>query len=353
MSDLLVLGIESSCDETAAAVIAGGRRVLSNVIASQVDLFTQYGGVVPEIASRKHLELILPVIKEALAEANVTIEQIDAIAVTHGPGLVGTLLVGLSAAKALAFAQEKPLIGVNHLQGHIYANWLVEWAPRPGFTPPPTAGVAPEFPLICLIVSGGHTDLVYMKDHGQMELLGRTRDDAAGEAFDKVARSCGLGYPGGPAVEKLARQGNPDNVPLPKVRTDDPYDFSFSGLKTAVLQYVHKLEQKGESLDEQGRADLAASFQRVVTTALVEKTVLAAQEKGVKQVIMAGGVASNGALRQAMGEALAPLGIRLGYPPPVLCTDNAAMIGAAGHYLFISGVRHGMDLNAVPSLGIL
>lgn len=339
MSDLLVLGIESSCDETAAAVIAGGRRVLSNVIASQVDLFTQYGGVVPEIASRKHLELILPVIKEALAEAKVTLEQIDAIAVTHGPGLVGALLVGLSAAKALAFAQEKPLIGVNHLQGHIYANFLVE--------------EEPQFPLVCLIVSGGHTDLVYMKDHGQMELLGRTRDDAAGEAFDKVARSCGLGYPGGPAVEKLARQGNPDNVSLPKVRTDDPYDFSFSGLKTAVLQYVHKLEQKGEVLDEQGRADLAASFQRVVTTALVERTVMAAQEKGVKQVIMAGGVASNGALRQAMGEALAPLGIRLGYPPPILCTDNAAMIGAAGHYLHVAGVRHGMDLNAVPSLGIL
>lgn len=335
MSDLLVLGIESSCDETAAAVIAGGRRVLSNVIASQVDLFTQYGGVVPEIASRKHLELILPVIKEALAEAKVTIEQIDAIAVTHGPGLVGALLVGLSAAKALAFAQEKPLIGVNHLQGHIYANFLVE--------------EPPQFPLVCLIVSGGHTDLVYMQDHGQMELLGRTRDDAAGEAFDKVARSCGLGYPGGPAVEKLARQGNPDAVVLPKVRTDDPYDFSFSGLKTAVLQYVQK---RGE-LDEQGRADLAASFQRAVTTALVEKTVLAAREKGVKQVIMAGGVASNGALRQAMAEACVPLGLRLGYPPPVLCTDNAAMIGAAGHYLFVSGVRHGLDLNAVPSLGIL
>lgn len=340
MSDeRLILGIESSCDETAAAVIAGGRRVLSNVIASQVDLFTQYGGVVPEIASRKHLELILPVIKQALAEAEVRLEQIDAIAVTHGPGLVGTLLVGLSAAKALAFAQGKPLIGVNHLQGHIYANWL---------TPEP-----PEFPLVCLIVSGGHTDLVYMKDHGQMELLGRTRDDAAGEAFDKVARSCGLGYPGGPAVERLARQGNPDNVPLPKVRTDDPYDFSFSGLKTAVLQYVHRQEQRGAPLDEQGRADLAASFQRVVTTALVEKTLLAAQERGVKQVIMAGGVAANGALRQAMAEALEAHGIRLGYPPPVLCTDNAAMIGAAGHYLYVAGVRHGMDLNAVPSLGIL
>jgi N6-L-threonylcarbamoyladenine synthase len=335
LSDVLILGIESSCDETAAAVVAGGRRVLSNVIASQVDLHKKYGGVVPEIASRKHLELILPTIREAVAKAGTTLAEIDAIAVTHGPGLVGALLVGLSAAKALAFALDKPLIGVNHLQGHIYANMLVE--------------EPPEFPLVCLIVSGGHTDLVYMREHGHMELLGRTRDDAAGEAFDKVARSCGLGYPGGPQVERLAKLGNPDAIPLPTARTEDPYDFSFSGLKTAVLQYV---QRRGE-LDEQGKADLAASFQRAVTTALMEKTVHAAREKGVRQVILAGGVAANGALRQVMAEGLAPYGIRLGYPPSVLCTDNAAMIAAAGHYLYASGVRHGLDLNAVPSLGLL
>lgn len=335
MAESLILGIESSCDETAAAVVAGGRKVLSNVIASQVDLHKKYGGVVPEIASRKHLEAVLPTIKEALAEAGVTMEQIDAIAVTHGPGLVGTLLVGLSAAKALAYALDKPLIGVNHLQGHIYANFLTD--------------AVPEYPLVCLIVSGGHTDLIYMTGHGEMELLGRTRDDAAGEAFDKVARSVGLGYPGGPQVEKLAALGNPEAIPLPRAKSENPYDFSFSGLKTAVLQYV---QRKGP-LDDQGRADLAASFQHAVTGALADKTLRAAQEKGVRQVILAGGVAANGALRRAMAAALAPHGIRLGYPPPVLCTDNAAMIAAAGHYLWTSGVRHGLDLNANPSLGLL
>lgn len=335
MAESLILGIESSCDETAAAVVAGGRKVLSNVIASQIDLHKKYGGVVPEIASRKHLEAVLPTIKEALADAGVTMAQIDAIAVTHGPGLVGTLLVGLSAAKALAYALDKPLIGVNHLQGHIYANFLTN--------------EVPEYPLVCLIVSGGHTDLIYMTGHGEMELMGRTRDDAAGEAFDKVARSVGLGYPGGPQVEKLALLGNPEAIPLPRAKSENPYDFSFSGLKTAVLQYV---QRKGP-LDDQGRADLAASFQRAVTGTLADKTLRAAQEKRVRQVILAGGVAANGALRRAMGEALAPHGIRLGYPPPVLCTDNAAMIAAAGHYLWVSGVRHGLDLNAVPSLGLL
>lgn len=335
LSDTLILGIESSCDETAAAVVAGGRRVLSNIIASQVDLHKKYGGVVPEIASRKHLEAVLPTIEEALATAGVTLQQIDAIAVTHGPGLVGALLVGLSAAKALAFATEKPLVGVNHLHGHIAANFLVE---NP-----------PEFPLVCLVVSGGHTDLIYMEGHHHMELLGRTRDDAAGEAFDKVARSVGLGYPGGPQVEKLATQGDPTAVPLPHARTEGPYDFSFSGLKTAVLQYA----QRTGPLNDQQRADLAASFQRAVTSVLADKTLKAAKAKGVRQVILAGGVAANGALRQAMREALEPHGIRLGYPAPVLCTDNAAMIAAAGHYLFEAGVRSELDLNAVPSLGLL
>lgn len=335
MSEGLVLGIESSCDETAAAVVAGGRRVLSNIIASQVDLHKKYGGVVPEIASRKHLELILPTIREALEGAGVSLAQIDAIAVTHGPGLVGTLLVGLSAAKALAYALDKPLIGVNHLEGHIYANFLTEQPP--------------EFPLICLIVSGGHTDLLYMEGHGSLELLGRTLDDAAGEAFDKIARSVGLGYPGGPQVERLAAAGNPEAVALPRAQTEGLYDFSFSGLKTAVLQYV----QRTGPLSDQQRADLAASFQRSVTSVLADKTLRAAQEKGVRQVILAGGVAANGELRRAMAERLSPHGIAVGYPPPVLCTDNAAMIAAAGYYLWRSGIRHGLDLNAVPGLGLL
>ena len=333
--ETLILGIESSCDETAAAVVAGGRRVLSNIIASQIDLHKKYGGVVPEIASRKHLEAVLPTIREAVETAGVTLAEVDAIAVTHGPGLVGTLLVGLSAAKAIAYALDKPLIGVNHLQGHIAANFLTD--------------DPPQFPLICLVVSGGHTDLIYMTGHGQMELLGRTRDDAAGEAFDKAARSVGLGYPGGPQVEKLAALGDPEAVSLPKAHTDSPYDFSFSGLKTAVLQYV----QKRGPLNDQQRADLAASFQKAVTRALAEKTLRAVREKGVSQVILAGGVAANGALRRAMAETLSPHGVRLGYPPPILCTDNAAMIAAAGHYLYEAGVRHDLDLNAVPSLGLL
>lgn len=335
MSEGLILGIESSCDETSAAVVAGGRRVLSNIIASQVDLHQKYGGVVPEIASRKHLELILPTIREALSQAGTSMASVDAIAVTHGPGLVGTLLVGLSAAKALAYALDKPLIGVNHLEGHIYANFLTERVP--------------SFPLICLIVSGGHTDLIYMKGHGEMELLGRTLDDAAGEAFDKVARSVGLGYPGGPQVERLAASGDPEAVPLPRARPEGAYDFSFSGLKTAVLQYV----QRTGPLSDQQRADLAASFQRSVTSVLAAKTLAAAREKGVGQVILAGGVASNRALRQAMVETLSPHGIAVGYPPPVLCTDNAAMIAAAGYYLWQAGVRHSLDLNAVPGLGLL
>jgi N6-L-threonylcarbamoyladenine synthase len=335
LAETLILGIESSCDETAAAVVAGGRKVLSNIIASQVDLHKKYGGVVPEIASRKHLEAVLPVIKEALATAGVTLAEIDAIAVTHGPGLVGTLLVGLSAAKALAYAADKPLIGVNHLHGHIAANFL--------------AAEPPAFPLVCLVVSGGHTDLLYMTGHHQIELLGRTRDDAAGEAFDKMARSVGLGYPGGPQVEKLAARGNPAAVALPRAHTENPYDFSFSGLKTAVLQYV----QKAGPLDDQQRADLAASFQQAVIDVLVDRTLKAARAKGVRQVILAGGVAANGTLRRAMAEALGAEGIRLGYPPPVLCTDNAAMIAAAGHYLYAAGVRHGLDLNANPSLGLV
>lgn len=335
MTETLILGIESSCDETAAAVVAGGSELLSNIVASQIDLHKRFGGVVPEIASRKHLETILPTIQEALDVAEVQLSDLTAIAVTHGPGLVGTLLVGLSAAKALAFAMDKPLIGVNHLQGHIYANFLGEHPP--------------EFPLVCLIVSGGHTDLVHMTGHGQMELLGRTRDDAAGEAFDKAARSVGLGYPGGPLIEKLATQGNPTAISLPRAHTEHPYDFSFSGLKTAVLQYV----QKKGPLDFQQQADLAASFQYAVTSTLAEKTLRAARSTGVGQVILAGGVAANGALRRAVTASLEPYAIKLRYPPPILCTDNAAMIAAAGHYLWQAGVQHGLDLNADPSLGLI
>ena len=328
----LILGIESSCDETAAAVVADGRRVLSNVIASQIDLHARYGGVVPEIASRQHLESMLPTIQEALSEAGVGLSDLDAIAVTRGPGLIGTLLVGLSAAKALAFATGLPLVGVNHLAGHIYANFLVE--------PPPV------FPFVCLIVSGGHTDLVYLRSHSEHELLGRTRDDAAGEAFDKVARVLGLGYPGGPQVERLAAAGDPTAVAFPRAYLDDSLDFSFSGLKTAVLQRVHKHPPDSDP----ARAALAASFQAAVVEVLADKLIRAARSKGAPQVLLAGGVAANGALRSAVAARAARAGLRFGFPPPLLCTDNAAMIAAAGYYALQAGQVDALDLNADASL---
>lgn len=328
----LVLGLESSCDETAAAVVADGRRVLSSVIASQADLHVKYGGVVPEIASRKHLENLLPTLREALERAGTSLAAVDLIAATAGPGLVGTLLVGLSAAKALAWALDKPLIGVNHLQGHLYANFLID--------PPP------EFPLVCLIVSGGHTDLIYLRGHGEMELLGRTRDDAAGEAFDKVARLLDLPYPGGPELERLARQGDPQAVPVPRAWLPDSLDFSFSGVKTAVLNLVR-------SPRPPARADVAAAFQAAVVEVLAEKAVRAARLKGVRTLALAGGVAANGALRQAVVDRAGP-GLRVVYPPPGLCTDNAAMIAAAGYYAWrYGGQAHGLDLNVNPNLGIL
>lgn len=328
----LTLGIETSCDETSAAVVADGRRVVSNIISSQVPLHKKYGGVVPEIASRKHLETVLPVVHEALTSAGVGLKDIEAVAVTYGPGLVGTLLVGLSAAKAIAWARDIPLVGVNHLVGHIYANFLTE--------------DPPEFPVVCLVVSGGHTDLLYIPDHGQFEIMGRTRDDAAGEAFDKVARSLGLGYPGGPLVEKLALDGDPTAVPFPRVYLEEgSYDFSFSGLKTAVLQYMKKAGE-GASL-----ADVAAGFQQAVVDVLADKSCRAARERGVGQVILAGGVAANGALRRALEERAKPLGLKVSYPPPVLCTDNAAMIAAAGYYAWRTGQVSGFDLNALPTLG--
>jgi len=332
----LVLGIESSCDETSAAVVAEGRRVLSNVIASQVDLHAKYGGVVPEIASRQHLEAILPTLEEALETAGVGLGDLDAVAVTRGPGLIGTLLVGLSAAKALAFATGLPLVGVNHLAGHIYANFLVE--------PPPV------FPFVCLIVSGGHSDLVHVRAFGEHELLGRSRDDAAGEAFDKVARVLGLGYPGGPQVEALAQKGDPTAVALPRAYLEEgSFDFSFSGLKTAVLQYV----RKHGPLGEQALADVAASFQAAVVEVLAEKLIAAARRRRAPQVLLAGGVAANAALRAAVASRAARAGLRLGFPPPVLCTDNAAMIAAAGYYALRRGQTDALDLNADASLPLL
>ena len=320
-----VLGIETSCDETAAAVVEDGTRILSNAISSQVEIHARYGGVVPEVASRQHLLAILPIIRQALEQAGVGLDHLDGVAVTHGPGLAGSLLVGANAAKAIAFARGLPLAGVNHLEGHMYANWLT--------------GESPVFPLLCLIVSGGHSDLVLMKGHGQYVLLGRTRDDAAGEAFDKAARILGLGYPGGPAIDRAARQGHP-SVPLPRAWLKGSDDFSFSGIKTALV----RLAQSGGIASP---ADAAASFQEAVVEMLVTKTVAAAREHGVRQVILAGGVAANSALRQRIAAA-SPVPLLI--PPPDLCTDNAAMVAAAGYFHLAVGKRDGLDLDVVPGL---
>lgn len=332
--DCYILGIESSCDETAAAVVKNGREICSNIISSQIDLHTLYGGVVPEIASRKHMEKINQVIEEALKVAGTTLDQMDAIAVTYGPGLVGSLLVGVSAAKAIAYAKKLPLVGVHHIEGHVAANFIE----HPELEPP----------FICLIVSGGHTHLVVVKDYGEFEILGRTRDDAAGEAFDKVARSIGLGYPGGPKIDKIAKEGNPNAIVFPKAKVDGaPFDFSFSGIKSSVLNYLNHAKMRGETVNS---ADLAASFQRAVVDVLVEHAVLAAKQYGFHKLAMAGGVASNSALRIAMSQACEKEKIQLYYPSPIYCTDNAAMIGVAGYYEFIKGTRHGWNLNAVPGL---
>ena len=332
--DILILGIESSCDETAAAVVKNGREVMSNVISSQIELHKLYGGVVPEIASRKHIEKINQVIEAALDEAGKTLTDMDAVAVTYGPGLVGALLVGVAEAKAIAYASGLPLIGVHHIEGHIAANFIENQDLEP--------------PFICLVVSGGHTHLVVVKDYGEFQILGRTRDDAAGEAFDKVARAIGLGYPGGPKIDKEARSGDPHAIAFPKARIEGaPYDFSFSGLKSSVLNYLNHAKMLGEQVN---CADLAASFQQAVVDVLVEHTVKAAKEFGFDRVAIAGGVASNTCLRAAMGQACGQAGIRFYYPSPIYCTDNAAMIGCAGYYEYRKGVRHGWDLNAVPNL---
>lgn len=332
--DVLILAIESSCDETAASVVKNGREVLSNVISSQIALHTIYGGVVPEIASRKHIEKINQVVEAALAEAQATLEDITAIGVTYGPGLVGALLVGVAEAKAIAYASRKPLVGVHHIEGHVSANFIE----HPDLEPP----------FVCLIVSGGHTHLVVVKDYGEFEIIGRTMDDAAGEAFDKVARAVGLGYPGGPKMDKAAKDGNPHAIEFPRAKVDgSPYNFSFSGLKSAVLNYINHAHMMGQEIVV---ADLAASFQNAVVESLVSRAVMAAKEFGYDRLALAGGVASNSALREGMRQACEKAGLRLYYPSPIFCTDNAAMIGVAAYYEYINGTRHGWDLNAVPNL---
>ena len=332
--DVLILAIESACDETAAAVVKNGREVLSNVISSQIALHTLYGGVVPEIASRKHIEKINQVIEEALSQAGVTLKEIDAIGVTYGPGLVGALLVGVAEAKAISYAAKIPLVGVHHIEGHISANYIENKDLEP--------------PFLCLVVSGGHTHLVKVSDYGKYEILGKTRDDAAGEAFDKVARAIGLGYPGGPKIEKASYQGNPEAVSFPKARVaDNPYDFSFSGVKSAVLNYINGCRMKQIEIVPE---DIAASFQKAVVDVLVAHSMHAVEEFGIRKFAIAGGVASNGVLRESMREACRKRGVAFYHPAPILCTDNAAMIGAAAYYEYLAGTRHGLDLNAVPNL---
>ncbi len=332
--EVKILAIESSCDETAAAVVRNGREVLSNVIYSQIDLHTVYGGVVPEIASRKHIEKINQVIEEALSQAGMKLEEMDAIAVTYGPGLVGALLVGVSAAKAISFATGIPLIGVHHIEGHISANFIENKDLEP--------------PFICLVASGGHSHLVVVKGYGEYEIIGRTRDDAAGEAFDKVARAIGLGYPGGPKIDRVAKEGNADAIHFPRAKVDEnEYDFSFSGLKSAVLNYLNGCQMKGEEVPV---ADVAASFQKAVVEVLVEHSLHAVEAYGLRKFAIAGGVASNSSLRAAFDAECAKRGIAFFHPSPIYCTDNAAMIGAAAYYEYRKGIRSGYDLNAVPNL---
>lgn len=334
MKDISILGIESSCDETAAAVVRNGRTVLSNVINSQIETHTLYGGVVPEIASRKHIEAIVQVVREALRQAALSMEDIDAVAVTYGPGLVGPLLVGVSYAKAYAYGCGKPLIGVHHIEGHIAANYIDNKELEP--------------PFMCLIVSGGHTHLVNVKDYGEYEILGRTMDDAAGEAYDKVARAIGLGYPGGPKIDKAAKAGNPDAIAFPRAHIDgDEYDFSFSGLKSAVLNYLNSCEMKGTEIN---KADVAASFQAAVVDVLVGNSMKAVERYNADKFAVAGGVASNSALREAMEKACRERNVKFYRPSPILCTDNGAMIAGAAYYEYKKEKFSGLTLNAVPNL---
>ena len=333
-NDTIILAIESSCDETAVAIIKNGHEILANVVSTQIEIHRRYGGVVPEIASRKHLELINAVVQEALDQAHMVLDDVTHIAVTYGPGLVGALLVGVATAKALAFSSGKPLIGVHHIEGHICANFLV----KQDF----------KFPLVCLVVSGGHTNIIKITDHGQYLLLGQTKDDAAGEAYDKIARAIGLPYPGGSHIEQLAKEGNADAIELPRAwMGDESYDFSFSGLKSAVLNYINNAKMKGEEIIP---ADVAASFQQAVLDVLVQKTVRAAVENGVDTILLAGGVAANGTLRNQLQNAANAHNIQVHYPPVHFCTDNAAMIGAAAHYKAVKGDYADLTLNAVPNL---
>lgn len=333
MKEQLIMGIETSCDETAVAIVKNGREIVANVVASQIESHKRFGGVVPEIASRHHVEQVTIVLEEAMKQANVSFSDLNAIAVTEGPGLVGALLIGVNAAKALAFAHNIPLIGVHHIAGHIYANRLV---------------TEMKFPLLSLVVSGGHTELVYMKEHGHFNVIGETRDDAAGEAYDKVARTMNMPYPGGPHVDRLAHKGNPV-IKLPRAWLEEgSYDFSFSGLKSAVINTVHNAEQRGEKIAPE---DLAASFQESVIEVLVKKTERAVDEFKVKQVLLAGGVAANKGLRKALTDAFNEKeNIELIIPPLSLCTDNAAMIAAAGSILYEKGKRADYALNANPGL---
>lgn len=330
-----ILAIESSCDETSAAVVVNGRDVLSNVIASQIDTHKKFGGVVPEVASRMHIEVVGAVAKEAIDKAQVTFDDIDAVGVTYGPGLVGALLVGLQYAKALAFALDKPLIGVNHIEGHISSNFIQHKDLEP--------------PFVCLVVSGGHTFVVYMKDYGEFEVMGQTRDDAAGEAYDKIARALGLGYPGGPKIDKLAKEGNEDAIKFPRANFHDneSLDFSFSGLKSSVLNYLNSMEMKGEEVN---KADVAASFQKAVVQFLVDNAMKACKIKKVNKIAVAGGVASNSCLRDTLINRGRENDIEVLFPEPILCTDNAAMIGSAAYFEFLKGRVSSMELNAVPNL---
>lgn len=332
--DIKILAIESSCDETAAAVVVNGREALSNVIASQIEIHEKYGGVVPEVASRKHIEVISVVVKEALLEAKLELKDIDAVAVTYGPGLVGALLVGLQYGKSLAYAIDKPLIGINHIEGHICANFIEHKELMP--------------PFICLVVSGGHSFIVHMKDFGDFEVLGQTRDDAAGEAFDKVARTIGLGYPGGPKIDKLAKEGDPLAIKFPRANFhEESLDFSFSGLKSSVLNYINKQRMKGNEINN---ADVAASFQKALVDVLVDNSMKACMQRKATSLVVAGGVASNSYLRDRIVAEGNKRGIKILYPSPILCTDNAAMIGSAGYFEFLKGKFSGLNINAIPNL---
>ena len=334
MENKIILAIESSCDETSAAVVVNGRDVLSNIIASQIDTHKKFGGVVPEVASRMHIEVINSVVSEALKVANKTLDDIDAIAVTYGPGLVGALLVGLQYAKGLAYSLKKPLIGVNHIEGHISANFIEHKDLKP--------------PFVCLVVSGGHTFIVHVKDYGNYEIIGETRDDAAGEAYDKVARSLGLGYPGGPKIDKLSKEGNEDAIKFPRANFhDNTLDFSFSGVKSAVLNYLNKLEMKNEKIN---KADVAASFQKAVVGVLTDNVIKTCKIKKIDKIAIAGGVASNSALRESLIKEGKKRNINVLFPSPILCTDNAAMIGSAAYFEFLRGNVASMDLNAKPNL---